>query len=415
MKKIWIFMLLLAFVQPAEGQTTVDSVLRRIEENNLSLNVLREQTKARKLSNRIGIAPAGLEIGANYLWGSPHGIGNRTDFSLSQSFDFPTTYGYRRRLADLQDVAAEQIFADGRLRTLLAARLVCIDLAYYDALAIVCNNRLQNANRLADAYKIRLEKGDANQMEYNRAQWNRVAAQTEQKRIEAERNALFLELKQMNGGQPIQFPFGYDDPATRSNDFLSTVFANPLFDFTVEWGSDLPTNFDDWVANIESRNPVLQYANQQIAIGRQEWKLSRARSLPGFSAGYMSEKLVGEHFQGVTFGISLPLWQNANRTKHARAQVRAAEAARDDQRMQTIDRLRGLYTKAVALQKNARALRTAFLETDNWEMLHRSFDQGEISLANYLLEIGFYYDALNQTLDAERNYARARAELLAAE
>ena len=55
-------------------------------------------------------------------------------------------------------------------------------------------------------------------------------------------------------------------------------------------------------------------------------KLSKSESLPKISAGYMSESVLSESFRGVTMGISLPLWENRNRTSAAILHSQAATA-----------------------------------------------------------------------------------------
>ena len=44
-----------------------------------------------------------------------------------------------------------------------------------------------------------------------------------------------------------------------------------------------------------------------------------------------------------------------------------------------------------------------------------ALDVGEISLLNYLVERGLYYDTVNQTLAAERDFEKALAVLSAVE
>ncbi|MDR1526104.1 MAG: TolC family protein [Dysgonamonadaceae bacterium] len=391
MRKLIISLSLLSVAVAAAAQNGYDAVLQQIEANSITLNALRKQTEAQKLDNRTGIYPANPEVEMHYLWGSPRITGNRTDFAVSQSFDFPTAYGHRSKIAGLRNANAERIYLSERIYTLLSAKQVCIDLVYYNALAKETAVRLQNAESIAAAYQTRLEKGDANRLEYNKAQLNLTAVQAEQTRIEAEQTALLLELQRMNGGKAIRFP--------------DAVYP----------AGNLPAGFEDWYAGIESRHPALQYANGQIEIGRQQVKLNRALGLPGFSTGYMSEKVAGEQFQGITLGISIPLWENKNRVKQAKAQVRAAESALDDNRMQVFNRLQNRYIQAVALQKNAQKLRSSLSENNNEPLLKKALEQGEISLLNYFLEIEYYYEAVNKVLEAERDYERAGAELLAVE
>jgi len=48
-------------------------------------------------------------------------------------------------------------------------------------------------------------------------------------------------------------------------------------------------------------------------------------------------------------------------------------------------------------------------------LLKKALDAGEISLLNYLTELGMYYNMANLTLEAERDYQKAVTELLAVE
>jgi hypothetical protein len=48
-------------------------------------------------------------------------------------------------------------------------------------------------------------------------------------------------------------------------------------------------------------------------------------------------------------------------------------------------------------------------------LLKKALDAGEISLLTYLMEVEYYYDAINKVLEAERDYELAAAELSAVE
>jgi len=175
--------------------------------------------------------------------------------------------------------------------------------------------------------------------------------------------------------------------------------------------SPLPAGFASWYAEMEQMNPVLQYVKGEIAISREQLKLNRSLTLPKLTTGYMSEKIVGEHFQGITVGVSIPLWENKNRLKQARSQIKTSETVLEDQKIQFYNRLQSQYLKASVLQKNASQLRQSIAESRNDLLLKKALDAGEISLLTYLTEIGYYYDALEKVLATERDYEQAVAEL----
>lgn len=395
MTRLIISVLFIYVTIAAQAQSGYETVLQQIEANNTTLAALRQQTEAQKLGNRTGLAPANPEVEFSYLWGNPSVIGNRTDVGITQTFDFPTAYSHRSKIANLQNENAELQYKVERQNILLSAKKACIELMYYNALAREYAVRLQIAERIAESTKTKLDKGETNILEHNKAQLNLTTLQAEVVQIETERAALLSELKLLNGGKEI------------TGEILNSEFRIQ--------NSELPSNFEEWYSQAEAKSPALQYVSTQIEIGKHEVKHNRAMGLPKMSAGYMSEKVVGEHFQGVSVGVSIPLWENKNRVKQAKAQVQAAETIFEDSKLQFYSRLQALYAKAASLQQNAQKLRQSLTDNNNGPLLKKALDAGEISLLNYLLEIEFYYDAISKTSEAERDYELAAAELWAME
>jgi outer membrane protein TolC len=373
------------------AQTRIQSVLASVEENNTTLKALRETAEAQKLENKTGIFLDNPEIGFNYLWGDPTAIGNRTDFSATQSFDIPTITGMKSRVANGKNKLADWQYKAGRMDILLEAKQYCIELVYYNALKEEWDVRLQHAATIAAGYKERLDRGDASLIEYNKANLNLSTVQGEISRIEVERNALLSQLKRLNGG-------------------IDVALTDTQFN-----GEELPLNFDDWYIQAEEKNPVLAYVKQEIEVGKKQVSVNKAMGLPSFSAGYMSEKVVGQQYQGISLGISIPLWENKNRVKQAKAAVKAAESKQADSRQQFYSQLQTLYKRASGLKATAETYRKSLNTVNNTDLLQKALDAGEISLLEYIVEIGLYYDTVTQALEAEKEYQLAFAELAAVE
>lgn len=373
------------------GQTSIHTVLVSIEENNTTLKSLRESAEAQKLENKTGIYLSDPEVGFNYLWGSPAVMGNRTDVSVTQTFDIPTVTGMKSRMANEQNNLVEWQYRADRMNILLEAKQYCIELVYYNALKKELDLRLQHAELIATGYKDRLDKGDANILEYNKARLNLSTIQGEISRVEVERGALLEQLKRLNGGNEILLE--------------EYRFAEV----------ELPLDFEGWYAEAEQKNPVLAYVRQEIEVSKKQVSLSKAMGLPVLTAGYMSEKVVGEHFQGISVGISIPLWGNKNRVKQAKAAVRAAELRVADNKQQFYGQLQILYNRTSGLKSTAEAYRKSLETANSTELLKKALDAGEISLLDYMIEIGLYYDTVNRVLEAERDYQKAYVELYAVE
>ncbi|MDR1198924.1 MAG: TolC family protein [Prevotellaceae bacterium] len=391
MKKLIINILLFVGAYSASAQNEYEQVLQQIETNSATLNALRLEAEAKKANNRTGIYLSNPEIEFNYLWGEPAETGNRKDISIKQSFDFPAVYASKNKISKLENSNVELEYRSERINLLLSARQVCIQLIYYKILAKEYEVRLQNAKDIAAAYRIKLDKGETNAIENNKAQLYLNSIENEIKNIETEQNSLLSELVRLNGGKEILF----------SVDNFSD--------------KQLPANFEQWYAKAEEKNPLLQYVKGQIAISQQQIRLNKSLALPKFTAGYMREQVAGQRYEGVSLGISIPLRENKNRVKQAKIQLKASTATFEDRRIQFYGLLQNLYDKAVDLQQILQKYQTSLSEYSNERLLKKALDAGEISLLNYLLESQYYYELFNKMLETERDYELTVAKLHALE
>lgn len=125
----------------------------------------------------------------------------------------------------------------------------------------------------------------------------------------------------------------------------------------------------------------------------------------------MSENVVGQQFQGVTAGISIPLWENSNKVKYAKARTVAVQGAEADAKLQLYNHLQGLFQKAVTLQKTLTDFRQKLNGVGNNALLQKALTHGEISLTEYMLEFSIYYESYRQLLEMERDFSKTVAEL----
>ena len=122
MKAIIISILALFGSISLYAQNNTNSVLTSIEENNTTLKALRETAESQKLENRTGIYLSNPEIGFNYLWGNPVDMGNRTDFSVTQTFDIPTITGMKSKVANGKNDLVEWQYKADRMNIMLEAK-----------------------------------------------------------------------------------------------------------------------------------------------------------------------------------------------------------------------------------------------------------------------------------------------------
>ena len=387
MKRIFLILILFIFGFHLFAQNNVEQVLTEVENNNTTLSALRKSVDAEKIGNKTGIYLQNPEVEFNYLWGSPSLIGNRTDISIRQTFDFPTAYSYRNQISNFRNEQAELEYNKQRKSILLKARLICVDLVFTNALKSELSKRLLYSKRIADSYKAKFDVGETNILEFNRAQLNLLNLSKETETVKLNRNELLAELAIINGGVPIEFI---------DREFQPIAIAD---------------DFEQWYVQAEQNNPVLKWLKQEIELRQKQEKLNTALSLPKLQAGYMSEKVVGEHFQGISLGISIPLYENKNAVKYAKAQTIAAQSIEKDNKLQFYNELKKLHTKAIDLQKSVNDYRQNLKSLDSSDLVAKALDKGQIELIDYILELSIYYQSVNQMLESERNLNKVVAEL----
>ena len=136
------------------------------------------------------------------------------------------------------------------------------------------------------------------------------------------------------------------------------------------------------------------------------------QKLPKLYAGYYQESILGTQLKGIRTGITIPLWENANAVKSAKAGILYAEtdAVRfwEQQELQ----LRQMYEQWLILKKQVSDMQDLLRNSNNDELLFKALEGGEISLAQYYYETDFYFNNRFDLLDLQRDLHVLEAELL---
>lgn len=364
------------------AQVSVDEILCLVEQNNTTLKAASDKTETAKQEVMMETSLEDPEIGFDYLWGKPGMIGKRKDINVNQTFDLATVFGYRKRLAKSQKELLELELQQKQLETRLEAMDLLVQITYYNQALAIYEERLQQEKQLAASYEKRLAAGDANKLEANRARLSLVEIESETEKVKMERDLLMLQLQTLCGGTEIMY-----------------------------------NNIDYNAINIASGMSLkaLQEAqnSQQERVAENDLKTARAQSMPSITAGYMAELTDDEKWNGVTIGVSIPLWSNRHNMKRARlslqsARSEAADASYKLEQFAASQRLRTERYHDIA-QKMQQKLANASSTT----LLRKALDEGEISLVEYTIESSDLFDLRVKTLEAERDFQQAKLLLSA--
>lgn len=384
---IYTILLSALFILNISAQDAFTQVLQSIEMNNTTLKAYREQANADKIGNKTGINLTNPEIEFGYLWGSPANEGNRTDLGITQSFDFPTAYRYKSQLAEGKNRQVDLTYEQQRREILQQARLVCVELTYLLKMKKQLAERVTYARELSDAYQKSFDKGNIDILERNKTKLDLLNMEKQLQMNEVDINLQKSELQRMNGGQEILF---------EADNYSDYIF---------------PLDFPEWFMRTKENNPSLRMAEQEIVLSRKQEQLTRALNLPKITAGYTSERILGTTLQGFTVGVSIPLWEGKNTVKHQKAQTVALQVQYDDNQVQFKNILRSQHDKAYKLSILLKEYQETSKVTNDYTLLKRALDKGQLSLINYLLELAVYYDTIDKYLETERDYQLAVAEL----
>lgn len=369
------------------AQSNLDNMLSSVSKNNKSLLTVQQQGEAKKLGYNTGIYLSNPVVEYDYLYGSPVGAGNQTDFNIIQSFDFPSAYIKRKQVITRQVAQIDYQITILRQDILLQAKQTCIHLIYLNKRQNELNRRLKNVQSLYDNYKKKLEKGDASVLDVNKAKLQLLNIQTDFQLNQSEINQANQKLTELNGGTPVTFTDTIYPPVPAIPDFK-----------TLE-------------STIEASDPNLKYFETQKEVYVKEMQLSKALWLPKFETGYHQQAILGQKFQGAHFGITIPLWERKNTVKHQKAQVLFGDMQIQEHRNEHYHHIQQLYEKYLNLQLSITEYQKVLNDFSNLELHNKALALGQISLIEYSLEISNYYESFNKYLLLEKEYFNSIAEL----
>ena len=386
--KLYILGWMLLGTLTTRAQNSIDQVLKSIETNNKSLQANTKMTDAQKLEAQTGKFLANPSVEWEQMWGNRNNPGSEYTLTVKQSLDFPTTYSNKNKLANLKANTIGFQSAAYRQQLLLNAKQTCIEIIYLRKQKSLLDERLANAETMFALYKKRFESGDANQLELNKIQLELLNAQNQSRLNKAALTAAEEQLRSLNGGNPITFD-----------------------------ATDYPTgeeliNFDQLQAAFMEADPNLKSLTGDQEIANREVKLSRSLTLPKFDVGY-KRNAAKDHVasNGFMVGVSIPLFENKNTVKKAKAQAEFATASLEDNRLNLKTNLQQLYQQAEALQISRADYAKVLEQQRNIELLNKALNAGQLSVIDYFTELTTIYDSHQSYLDVEKEYHSILAQL----
>lgn len=368
----------------------IGDVLKQVASNNITLQALAHDNQADVLDIKASNSIGGPSVEYSPFFTKGYSGVAESELVVSQEIDFPTKYAARNKQAKMQHTVGEQLLAKQRRDILLQAQLLCIDLIRLNQTLSMLHERLANSETLLQMYQKRMDAGDANALELNKVKLDCMEVRTLVNEAQGERTSLLQQLRQLNGGKPI--------------DVIDTVLPEyPQI-----------TNFESYRALALASDADVAVAQTALRAADMNLKLQKNEWLPNISFGYRRNTEHGEGINGFLVGVSFPLYSNSNNVKAARQRRESAELQVMQAQNEAEATLRTNYEQLQGLQQVIDHSDVKLLQ-ESLTLFAKALQQGEITALVYYVEINSIYEKLQRHIDLHCQSVKLLAELHKAE
>lgn len=368
----------------------IGDVLKQVASNNLTLQALAHDNQADVLDIKASNSIGGPSVEYSPFFTKGYSGVAESELVVSQEIDFPTKYAARNKQAKMQNIVGEQLLIKQRRDILLQAQLLCIDLIRLNQTLSMLHERLANSETLLQMYQKRMDAGDTNALELNKVKLDCMEVRTLVNEAQGERTSLLQQLRQLNGGKPI--------------DVIDTVLPEyPQI-----------TNFESYRALALASDADVAVAQTALRAADMNLKLQKNEWLPNISFGYRRNTEHGEGINGFLVGVSFPLYSNSNNVKAARQRRESAELQVMQAQNEAEATLRTNYEQLQGLQQVIDHSDVKLLQ-ESLTLFAKALQQGEITALVYYVEINSIYEKLQRHIDLHCQSVKLLAELHKAE
>ncbi len=366
-------------------QASLDSLMMRVISHNRTVGTANQYFETVQTASKRNLYLDNPELGFAYLWGSPAELGNRTDLLVTQSFAFPTVYTNRSKLSNAEINKASNMLASIKIEKLLEAKQLWIEQVYLNKEHKVLSERMADLDQVSSLYRIQYENGEISKLSLNRTLLLQATLNADLDEVLAASEVISTEINHITGDHPVEI-----------ND-------------TVYYFINL--QLQDSVIKESLRDPLYQAYMSEVDRLNVQKKLTRATGLPKIRTGYYSETMSDLRLSGFQLGITIPLWENANKIKHASGEILTAEMEAEKFRETEVAKIMALYTRFLNYLNKVEQLSQALDFANDPALLNLAVETGEISMIEYFYEAELYYRVMHDLLLAEKDLHLVEAEL----
>lgn len=368
--------------------TSVKELLGEIEKNNIELKAYQSFIESRQLENKSGNNLPDPQFSAYYL---PYGSNNTvdyTEFQISQSMEFPTVYTARGKWNELKRQLLETDYAKLRQGILLQAQNLLIELASLQKQKDIEVLRIEKSKQVFNQIQELFSKEQIGILDLNKAKISWMQEQFVIEQLDVNSQTVLSSLEKLNGGKSVNFDMQH-----------------------MESSMEIETIETIWQIKL-SKDPMLRMLRESEAASLQKVQLEKNKILPNLTAGYNVQGVSGNKISGYFGGISIPLWNNKNKLKSAKADYQYHQSNSEIETANIFLNFQNQYNRFQLLFKKYKEYQATIGMLNSEKLLFKAYMLGEFSFMEYYVELQFYQQAYDKLLQMEKELFQLRAELL---
>lgn len=387
MKKYNVILYFCIAFATLNAQTTIQEVLTIIEGNNKLLKAKQYEIQAMQKGLKTNISLADPMIEYDFFKGTPQSAGIQHDVVVSQTFDLSVVLGKKKKYANAQAQQLDTLFLKHRREILLRTKQLCYDWIYNHKAEKLIRQRLESTQKIYNDFKKKLNTGDINIIELNKAKMQWLSVQNTQKNIKRKLLELQLQIQEKNDGKPINL---------NQLEYPKSIEIAPLAEV---------------LAKSELRDYGLKILEIQGKVQKEKLALNKSLNLPTIELGYRFQAVLGQHFNGTHFAMNIPLWANKNKIQQAKIEQSQNEMELAHYHTMHKIEIKSKYHQFQQLKSVVETFRKELDDIPTQQLLQKAFNAGQISTIDYFNELNFLYESQSNLLQMENELFKLKASL----
>jgi cobalt-zinc-cadmium resistance protein CzcA len=350
-----------SFAQTTDKPITLDEAIKTALQNNPQIKSASLEVEQQNVLKKTAFEIPKTNF--SVIKGQYNSKINDTYFGVTQEINFPTVYGMQSKVQKQNVLLSEKNLAVTQSQLIRNVKTAYYQLAFGMETLKLISYQDSIYKKFSEVAELKFKTGETSYLEKLSAQSKYQELQMLKKKSEADIKIYQQELqKLLNAKQPISIA---------DNSFQKQTLLG---------------NEDTSAVN---QNPLLAYYNQKISVATSQLSLEKNKFLPDFSVGYFNQSLdATKGFQGVQFGVSIPLffWGQQGKMQAAKIQTKIAESEYENYD----NNLKTLFNQQLQeYQKFAEVI--SYYETTSLKQADEilkisqlSFSKGEIGYVEYI-------------------------------